>query len=67
MEKRDGDQKEFKQAVGEILDSLTDVFTENPKYIQVFEQMLEPERTIIFRVPWLDDAGNINVNRGFRV
>ncbi|MEE0138919.1 Glu/Leu/Phe/Val dehydrogenase dimerization domain-containing protein, partial [Fusobacterium ulcerans] len=62
-------EKEFVQAVEEVLTSLTPFIAENPQYIQqnILERIVEPERQIIFRVPWEDDNGNIQVNRGFRV
>ena len=60
---------EFHQAVKEIAESLMGFIDENPKYktAKILERMAEPERVIIFRVPWLDDKGNIQINRGFRV
>lgn len=67
LEKRDGNHPEFKEAVKEVLSSLKVVFEKEPKYISVFERMLEPERVIIFRVPWVNEKGEIEVNRGFRV
>jgi len=67
LQQRDADKPEFCQAVGEVMDSLMPVFEKDPRYIGVFERMLEPERVIIFRVPWINDAGEICVNRGFRV
>lgn len=67
LAERDGNQPEFCQAVGEILSSLDDVFKDNPKYIGVFERLLEPERVLMFRVPWINDAGEICVNRGYRI
>ena len=67
LEKRDGNHPEFKEAVKEVLSSLKVVFEKEPKYIPVFERMLEPERVIIFRVPWMNEQGEIEVNRGFRV
>lgn len=67
IKQRDGHMTEFRQAVEEVVDSLKVIFEREPKYIPIFERMLEPERVIIFRVPWMDDAGRINVNRGFRV
>lgn len=67
LKKRDPDQPEFHQAVHEVLVSIVPVLVKHPKYIQVLERMLEPERVILFRVPWLDDRGNIHVNRGYRV
>lgn len=64
---RDPDQTEFLQAVDEVLESLEPLFEKYPKYLNVVEAICEPERTIVFRVPWQDDAGNMQVNRGFRV
>lgn len=60
---------EFQQAVKEVLDSLVPVLVKNPIYIKlaVLERMIEPERLISFRVPWVDDKGNVKVNRGYRV
>eukprot|EP00768_Dysnectes_brevis_P007045 gnl/Dysnectes_brevis/57_a72_8509.p1 GENE.gnl/Dysnectes_brevis/57_a72_8509~~gnl/Dysnectes_brevis/57_a72_8509.p1 ORF type:complete len:450 (+),score=165.27 gnl/Dysnectes_brevis/57_a72_8509:247-1596(+) len=67
LQRRDGHNVEFCQAVGEVLDSLRPLMEKEPKYIGVFERMLEPERVITFRVPWVDDKGEYHVNRGFRV
>ncbi len=69
VKKRDGHQKEFIQAVDEVVHSVWDFIHENPKYIdhKVLERMVEPERVILFRVPWIDDKGNFQVNRGFRI
>ena len=64
---RDPDQPEFHQAVKEVLESLEPVLEANPEYISVVERVVEPERLIHFRVPWTDDAGEIHVNRGFRI
>nr|WP_223588043.1 NADP-specific glutamate dehydrogenase [Neobacillus bataviensis] len=66
---RNPNEWEFQQAVREVLDSLVPVLVKNPIYIKlaVLERMMEPERMIIFRVPWVDDRGNVQVNRGFRV
>ena len=64
---RDPDQSEFHQAVKEVLESLEPVLEENPEYISIVERVVEPERLIHFRVPWVDDAGNTQVNRGFRI
>lgn len=60
---------EFHQAVKEILISLIPVLAKEPKYRKhaILERIVEPERMIIFRVPWVDDEGNVQVNRGFRV
>ena len=64
---RDPDQPEFHQAVEEILETLAPVFEKDPRFYDVFKKMTEPERVIIFRVPWLDDSGIEQINRGFRV
>ena len=62
-------QPEFHQAVHEVLLCMEPVAEKNPKYIDagIFERMVEPERVIIFRVSWVDDAGKVQVNRGYRV
>ncbi|WP_043930681.1 NADP-specific glutamate dehydrogenase [Bacillus sp. EB01] len=67
--KRNPYESEFHQAVKEILDSLTPVFAKNPQYrnLGILERIVEPERLITFRVPWVDDQGKVQVNRGFRV
>ncbi|KAJ2157245.1 hypothetical protein GGF46_004637 [Coemansia sp. RSA 552] len=67
IRRRDPDQQEFLQAVDEVFESLTPVFEKDPKYLDVFERLVEPERQIAFRVPWVDDKGVQRVNRGFRV
>ena len=63
------DQPEFLQTAEEVLESLRPVINANPKYeaASLLERLVEPERCIIFRVPWIDDAGKIQVNRGYRV
>ncbi|GKT20740.1 NADP-specific glutamate dehydrogenase, partial [Aduncisulcus paluster] len=55
LKRRDGHQKEFIQAVEEVIESLKPIFDKEPKYIGVFERLMEPERVIMFRVPWIDD------------
>lgn len=67
--KRNPGEAEFHQAAKEVLDSLEPVVKRHPEYIKagILERITEPERQIMFRVPWLDDAGNVKVNRGFRV
>jgi glutamate dehydrogenase (NADP+) len=69
VKKRDPHEKEFHQAVKEILFSLVPVFAKHPKYMEggILERLVEPERIITFRVPWVDDHGKVKVNRGFRV
>ena len=67
--KRNANEPEFLQAVQEVAETVIPFIEKNPKYAdaRVLERMIEPERTIIFRVPWADDEGHIQVNRGFRV
>jgi len=62
-------EPEFHQAVKEVLESLAPVFEQRPEYVEagILERIVEPERQIIFRVPWVDDQGKVHVNRGFRV
>ncbi|TCO76413.1 NADP-specific glutamate dehydrogenase [Marinisporobacter balticus] len=69
VKKTDADQPEFLQTVEEVLASLQPVMEKNPKYMEanLLERFVEPERQIIFRVPWVDDQGELQVNRGFRV
>ena len=66
---RDPGEKEFHQAVQEVLETVQPVLDRNPEYRQsaVLERITEPERVIMFRVPWMDDQGQVNVNRGFRI
>jgi len=66
---RNAGEPEFHQAVAEVFESLTVVLDRHPNYADgaLIERLCEPERQIIFRVPWQDDNGNIHVNRGFRV
>ncbi|MFS0840978.1 NADP-specific glutamate dehydrogenase [Paenibacillus sp. 1P03SA] len=66
---RNSNQYEFQQAVKEIVESLVPVFAKNPHYMKagILERLVEPERLVSFRVPWVDDQGNVRVNRGFRV
>jgi len=62
-------EPEFHQAVHEVAESLVPVLDRHPEYrkAKVLERILEPERVLMFRVPWLDDQGNVQVNRGFRI
>uniref|UniRef100_H2YRT5 Glutamate dehydrogenase n=1 Tax=Ciona savignyi TaxID=51511 RepID=H2YRT5_CIOSA len=64
---RDPNQGEFLQAVDEVLSSLRPLFDRYPKYLSVLSAVCEPERVIQFRVPWQDDKGDMQINRGFRV
>lgn len=69
VKKRNPNEPEFIQAVEEVLNSLTPVLEKHPEYINenLLERFCEPERQIIFKVPWVDDKGNVQINRGFRV
>lgn len=69
VKKRNPYEPEFIQAVIEVLESLKPVFESHPEFVNlgILERMVEPERQIIFRVPWIDDSGKVQVNRGFRV
>jgi glutamate dehydrogenase (NADP+) len=69
LSSRDPGEKEFHQAVREVLESVTPVLERHPEYRReaVLERLIEPERVILFRVPWMDDHGQSRVNRGFRV
>ncbi len=66
---KNGHESEFLQAVQEVAEAIIPFMEDNPKYKshKILERIVEPERTIIFRVPWIDDEGNPQVNRGFRV
>ena len=67
--KRDPGQPEFHQAVTEVLESLQPCLDPHPKYEQnkILERIVEPERQLMFRVPWIDDKGQVQVNRGYRI
>ena len=66
--KRNPGEVEFHQAVKEVLDSLEPVLEKHPEYVdaKILDRIVEPERQIMFRVPWQDDKGNVQINRGFR-
>jgi len=69
IEARDSGEKEFHQAVQEVIETVQPVLDRNLQYRQdaVLERIIEPERVIMFRVPWMDDQGQVHVNRGFRI
>ncbi len=62
-------EPEFHQAVQEVMESLRLVLERHPEYIsaRILERIVEPERVLMFRVPWFDDQGNVQINRGFRI
>ncbi|MBU1853308.1 MAG: glutamate dehydrogenase, partial [Candidatus Omnitrophica bacterium] len=68
IEKNPG-EKEFHQAVEEVVESVISFIEENPQYrkARILERIVEPERVIMFRVPWQDDKGEIHINRGYRI
>ncbi len=68
VSQRNAGEVEFLQAVREVFDSLGPVLEKNPQYeaAGILERIVEPERQIMFRVPWTDDTGEVQVNRGFR-
>ena len=69
LKQRDPDQPEFHQAVEEVVRSLWPFLEASPRYREagILERMVEPERAILFRVPWVDDRGQVQVNRGYRI
>ena len=69
LEQKNPHEKEFHQAVKEVTHSIWDFIQENPEYLHanILDRIVEPERVIMFRVPWLDDNGNVQVNRGYRI
>ena len=66
---KDPGEREFHQAVEKVIESVQPVLDRNPEYVQqaLLERITEPERIIIFRVPWMDDQGQVHVNRGYRI
>ncbi|MBU1140458.1 MAG: glutamate dehydrogenase, partial [Proteobacteria bacterium] len=69
IKNKDPEQREFHQAVDEVLETVKPVLEKNPEYRKqaILARITEPERVIMFRVPWMDDDGQVHVNRGFRV
>lgn len=69
VKKRNKGDQEFHQAVEEVLKSLVPVLDKHPEYVEerILDRLVEPERQIMFRVPWIDDNGDIQVNRGYRI
>ena len=69
VKNRDPVEREFQQAVSEVVESVEPVMDRNPEYrnAKIMERLIEPERVIIFRVPWMDDQGEVQVHRGFRI
>ena len=69
VKQRDPNQPEFLQAVQEVLESLEPTVAKHPEFVKagIYERIVEPDRALQFRVPWVDDKGNVQINRGFRV
>lgn len=65
--RRDGHESQFISSVTSVMSTLNPIFERNPRYAFVAKQLMEPERMIQFRVPWLDDTGVIRMNRGYRI
>ena len=69
VKNKDPNEREFHQAVTEVIETIQPVLEQNPEYRsnKILERLVEPERVILFRVPWVDDQGEVQVNRGFRI
>jgi len=69
VKQRDPNEPEFRQAVIEVMESLETTANKHPEFVKagIFERIVEPDRTIIFRVPWVDDKGEVQINRGYRI
>jgi glutamate dehydrogenase (NADP+) len=69
LEKRNPGEQEYLQAVKEVLESIEEIYNQNPQFetANIIERLIEPDRVLTFKVPWIDDKGIVHVNRGFRV
>jgi len=69
LEKKHPGEPEYHQAVKEVLETIEDVYNENPRFAKagVLQRLVEPDRIFTFKVPWMDDKGNVQVNLGYRV
>ena len=69
LEKKNPGEVEFLQAVREVLESIQDVYNENPHFesANIIERIIEPDRVLMFKVSWVDDSGKVQVNRGYRI
>ena len=69
LAQRNPGEPEFLQAVKEVVDSVAEYVTSSPQLMdmKILERMTEPERVVMFRVPWMDDRGEVHINRGYRV
>src|SRR5512133_2556266 len=69
LDKKHPGEAEYLQAVREVLESIEEVYNENPQFesANIIERIIEPDRVIMFKVPWVDDEGNVRVNLGYRI
>ena len=69
LEKKHPGEVEFLQAVREVVGSIEEVYNNNPQFesAKIIERLVEPDRIIIFKIPWIDDEGNVKVNLGYRI
>jgi glutamate dehydrogenase (NADP+) len=69
LEKKHPGEVEYLQAVREVLESIEEVYNENPQFesANIIERIIEPDRVVSFKVPWIDDEGNVKVNLGYRI
>src|SRR5664280_3800079 len=69
LEKKHPGEVEYLQAVREVLESIEEVYNENPQFesANIIERIIEPDRAVTFKVPWVDDEGNVRVNLGYRI
>jgi glutamate dehydrogenase (NADP+) len=69
LENRNPGEKEYLQAVHEVLGSIVDIYNQNPQFhsANIIERLIEPDRVLTFKVPWIDDQGSVHVNRGYRI
>ncbi|MCF6185762.1 MAG: glutamate dehydrogenase, partial [Bacteroidales bacterium] len=69
LERRTPGENEFHQAVEEVIESVWSYYEKHPRYqkAKILERMVEPERVIMFRVPWVDDRDDVQINRGYRI
>jgi glutamate dehydrogenase (NADP+) len=69
LEKKHPGEVEYLQAVREVLESIEEVYNENPQFdsANIIERLVEPDRVVMFKVPWVDDEANVQVNLGYRI
>ena len=69
LERRNPGEIEYLQAVREVLESIAEVYNQNPQFEKagIVERLIEPDRVLTFKIPWVDDEGNVHINRGYRI